>query len=60
MILCVEYCILWEDISDNVLKVMYCLNNVGFEVYLVGGCVCDLMLGYKFKDFDVVMNVILE
>ncbi|SHG22616.1 poly(A) polymerase [Marisediminitalea aggregata] len=55
-----EHCISREDISDNALKVMYRLNNAGFEAYLVGGCVRDLMLGHKPKDFDVVTNATPE
>lgn len=55
-----EHCISREDISDNALKVMYRLNNAGFDAYLVGGCVRDLMLGHKPKDFDVVTNATPE
>lgn len=58
--ICGEYGIFCEDVSVNVLKVMYCFNGVGFEFYLVGGCVCDILMGYELKDFDVVMNVIFE
>ncbi|NVK57365.1 MAG: polynucleotide adenylyltransferase PcnB [Alteromonadaceae bacterium] len=55
-----EHNISRADISDNALKVMYRLNNAGFEAYLVGGCVRDLMLGHKPKDFDVVTNATPE
>lgn len=55
-----EHGISREDISDNALKVMYRLNNAGFESYLVGGCVRDLMLGMQPKDFDVVTNATPE
>lgn len=55
-----EHAISREDISDNALKVMYRLNNAGFSSYLVGGCVRDLMLGHKPKDFDVVTNATPE
>ena len=55
-----EHAISREDISDNALKVMYRLNNAGFSAYLVGGCVRDLMLGHKPKDFDVVTNATPE
>ena len=35
---------------------MYRLKKEGYEAYLVGGCVRDLLLGYEPKDFDVVTN----
>ena len=43
-------------ISENALKVLYRLKKAGFEAYLVGGCVRDLLLGREPKDFDVVTN----
>jgi len=43
-------------VSDNALKVLYRLKKAGFEAYLVGGCVRDLLLGREPKDFDVVTN----
>lgn len=55
-----EHGISREDISDNALKVLYRLNKSGFEAYLVGGCVRDLMLGKLPKDFDVVTNATPE
>lgn len=55
-----EHGISRENISDNALKVLYRLNNAGFEAYLVGGCVRDLMLGLLPKDFDVVTNATPE
>lgn len=35
---------------------MYRLKKEGFEAYLVGGCVRDLLLGREPKDFDVVTD----
>ncbi len=35
---------------------MYRLKNEGFDAYLVGGCVRDLLLGREPKDFDVVTD----
>ena len=32
------------------------LKKAGFEAYLVGGCVRDLLLGREPKDFDVATN----
>ncbi len=45
-----------ELISKNVLKVIEKLNNSGFQAYLVGGCIRDLMLGMHPKDFDVTTD----
>lgn len=35
---------------------MYQLQKAGFDAYLVGGCVRDLLLGREPKDFDVATN----
>ena len=45
-----------KDISPNALKVLYRLKDAGFDAYLVGGCIRDLLLGLQPKDFDVVTN----
>ncbi|EKE87452.1 polynucleotide adenylyltransferase PcnB [Idiomarina xiamenensis] len=45
-----------NQISENALKVLYRLHKSGFDAYLVGGCVRDLLLGITPKDFDVVTN----
>lgn len=44
------------QISDNALKVLYRLHRKGYEAYLVGGGVRDLLLGLHPKDFDIVTN----
>lgn len=49
-----------KDISPNALKVLYRLHNAGFDAYLVGGCVRDLLLGIQPKDFDVTTNATPE
>ncbi len=51
-----EHNISRSQVSDNALKVLYRLKKAGFEAYLVGGCVRDLLLGREPKDFDVVTN----
>lgn len=43
-------------ISHNALKVLSRLNEAGYEAYLVGGGVRDLLLGEKPKDFDVATS----
>lgn len=44
------------DISVNALKVLNRLNIAGFQAYLVGGSVRDLLLRKAPKDFDVATN----
>lgn len=44
------------DISVNALKVLNRLNSAGFQAYLVGGSVRDLLLGKAPKDFDIATN----
>ncbi|MGR9051804.1 MAG: polynucleotide adenylyltransferase PcnB, partial [Gammaproteobacteria bacterium] len=51
-----EHTISRSQISENALKVLYRLKKSGFEAYLVGGCVRDLLLGREPKDFDVVTD----
>lgn len=43
-------------INPNALKVLYHLHKAGYTAYLVGGCVRDLLLNLKPKDFDVATN----
>jgi poly(A) polymerase len=51
-----EHTISRAQISEHALKVLYRLQKSGFDAYLVGGCVRDLLLGREPKDFDVVTN----
>ncbi|MCF2862170.1 polynucleotide adenylyltransferase PcnB [Pseudoalteromonas sp. Cnat2-41] len=55
-----EHGISRSQFSPNALKVLYRLKDGGFEAYLVGGCVRDLLLGLQPKDFDVVTNATPE
>ncbi|HBS06220.1 MAG TPA: polynucleotide adenylyltransferase PcnB [Leptospiraceae bacterium] len=43
-----------ENMDQDALKVINRLNRYGHRSYLVGGCVRDVLLGKKPKDFDVV------
>ena len=45
-----------EQISINALKVIRRLTEHGYEAYVVGGGVRDLILGRRPKDFDVATN----
>lgn len=45
-----------EKIPNEVRAVAGNLANAGFETYLVGGCVRDLLLGSVPKDWDIATN----
>ncbi|WP_294949498.1 polynucleotide adenylyltransferase PcnB [Sulfurivirga sp.] len=45
-----------KQIDKSALDVLYGLKRAGYEAYLVGGGVRDLLLGLEPKDFDVVTN----
>ena len=47
-------------ISEPAKKVLSRLNNAGYEAYLVGGGVRDILLGGKPKDFDIATNATPE
>src|SRR5690606_41612079 len=49
-----------KDISEHAIKVLYRLHNSGYQAFLVGGCVRDLILGLHPKDFDIATNATPE
>jgi poly(A) polymerase len=49
-----------RNISNGALRVLYRLNEAGYEAFLVGGAVRDLLLGGHPKDFDVATNATPE
>src|SRR5574343_1035948 len=49
-----------KDISPNALRVLYKLRDAGFEAYIVGGAVRDLLIGGHPKDFDVATDATPE
>ena len=49
-----------EFISENALKVLYRLHKGGYEAFLVGGGVRDILLGLRPKDFDIATNATPE
>jgi len=55
-----EHNISRADISSAALKVLYRLRDGGFEGYLVGGSVRDLLLGKHPKDFDIATSATPE
>ena len=51
-----EHPISRANISSQALKVLYRLKEAGYQAFLVGGAVRDLLLGLSPKDFDVATN----
>lgn len=49
-----------EKISQNAIKVTSTLQQAGYQAYIVGGAVRDLLLGSVPKDFDVATNATPE
>lgn len=49
-----------SDIDADAIRVLEQLRKHGYEAYLVGGCVRDLYLKRKPKDFDVATNATPE
>ena len=47
-------------IDKDAQKVVKTLNKAGYETYLVGGCIRDLLLGHKPKDFDIATSATPE
>lgn len=49
-----------KEISQAALKTLYRLREQGYEAFLVGGSVRDLLLGMHPKDFDIATNATPE
>lgn len=49
-----------ENIDESALKVLYRLHKAGYQAYLVGGAVRDLILGLHPKDYDVATDATPE
>jgi tRNA nucleotidyltransferase/poly(A) polymerase len=47
-------------IPKEVMMVLAVLQGASFEAFLVGGCVRDLIMGNKPKDFDITTNATPE
>ena len=55
-----EHSMLRAQITNSALKVISQLQQSGFQSYLVGGGVRDLLLGNKPKDFDIATDATPE
>ncbi len=47
-------------VDERALKVVQTLQDAGYEAYIVGGAVRDMLLGHRPKDFDVATNATPE
>src|SRR5574343_1645155 len=47
-------------VDDRARRVVETLQDAGYEAYIVGGAVRDLLLGHRPKDFDVATNATPE
>lgn len=47
-----------DAIDSQAIGILKRLKEAGFEAYLVGGCVRDLLVGIKPKDFDIATNAL--
>jgi poly(A) polymerase len=47
-------------VDERAVNVVTTLQNAGFEAYVVGGAVRDLLVGRRPKDFDVATNATPE
>jgi len=54
------HCIDRSLVDQRALDVVHTLKQAGFEAYIVGGAVRDLLLGLRPKDFDVATSATPE
>ena len=47
-------------VDENAVRVVKTLADAGYEAYIVGGAVRDLLVGLRPKDFDVATNATPE
>lgn len=51
-----EHPISRSQVSPNALRVLYRLKDAGYQAFLVGGAVRDLLIGRQPKDFDIATD----
>jgi putative nucleotidyltransferase with HDIG domain len=49
-----------EQIPDTIIQINNNFREAGFEIYLVGGCVRNMLLGKEVKDWDFTTNATPE
>ncbi len=47
-------------IPEQVISLLKILNDSNYEAFVIGGCVRDLLLGRKPKDWDITTNALPE
>jgi tRNA nucleotidyltransferase (CCA-adding enzyme) len=52
----IQYKLLTAQIPEAVLFICQKLIDSGFEAYIVGGCVRDLLIGRSINDWDITSN----
>ena len=45
-----------DDVKPGALRILRTLNDSGYQAYLNGGCVRDLLIGREPKDWDVATD----
>jgi poly(A) polymerase len=55
-----EHRISAQLVDDNAVRVVRTLKDAGYEAYIVGGAVRDLLVGLRPKDFDVATDATPE
>lgn len=43
-------------IPDDVKRILNTMHNAGYEAYIVGGCVRDMLLGHRPYDYDITTS----
>ncbi|UJF25124.1 polynucleotide adenylyltransferase PcnB [Suttonella sp. R2A3] len=51
-----DYGITNNQFDRRAVNIVKQINQAGFDAYLVGGCIRDLLLGLPPKDFDIATN----
>lgn len=51
-----HYGISQKNFPNNAISIVTKLHKHGYQAYMVGGCIRDLLLGQVAKDFDIATN----
>ena len=46
------------EIDKKAKKVIYMLESKGYNAYIVGGCLRDILLGRKSQDIDITTDAL--